>query len=199
MNRARLWGGAAITILLCAVFLRACVRIVPPDRSEREPMASAPPSPASVPMPSPSNTGPLLIPVSGVAASALVDTFAQARDHGGRPHDAIDIMAERGRAVLAAADGPVEKLFWSDAGGRTLYQRADGGRLLLYYAHLDGYAPGVREGISVRKGQQIATVGSTGNADPAAPHLHFAVHVVRPDDPWYAGRPVNPYPLLTRR
>jgi murein DD-endopeptidase MepM/ murein hydrolase activator NlpD len=109
---------------------------------------------------------------------------------------AIDIMAARGRAVLAAADGRIEKIFWSEAGGRTLYERAPDGRTVYYYAHLDGYAPGLREGQVVRRGQRIATVGSTGNADTAAPHLHFAVNIMAPGDPWHGGRPINPYPLL---
>ena len=100
--------------------------------------------------------------------------------------------------MLAAADGRVEKLFWSEEGGRTLYQRSADGRLVYYYAHLDSYAPGLSEGQALRRGQTVATVGSTGNADEAAPHLHFAVHVMRPGEPWYGGRPINPYPLLVR-
>ena len=121
-------------------------------------------------------TGKLLIPVEGVPPTALSDTFTQARARGARAHDAIDIMAARGRAVLAAADG----------------------RRIYYYAHLDGYAAGLGEGQSVRRGQRIASVGSTGNADPAAPHLHFAVHEMGAGEPWYGGRAVNPYPLLAK-
>ena len=121
-----------------------------------------------------------------------------ARAGGARPHDAIDIMAARGRVVLAAADGRIEKIFCSEAGGRTLYERSPDGRTLYYYAHLDSYAPGLSEGQALRRGQTVATVGSTGNADEAAPHLHFAVHVMRPGEPWYGGRPINPYPLLVR-
>ncbi|MGB3931099.1 MAG: M23 family metallopeptidase, partial [Sphingobium sp.] len=94
--------------------------------------------------------------------------------------------------------GRIEKIFWSDEGGRTLYQRSSDGRLIYYYAHLDSYALGLREGMALRRGQQIASVGSTGNADPAAPHLHFAVHVMRPGEAWYGGRAINPYPLLVR-
>jgi murein DD-endopeptidase MepM/ murein hydrolase activator NlpD len=139
-----------------------------------------------------------LVPVEGVPASALTDTFTQARAGGARPHDAIDIMAARGRAVLAAADGRVEKLLWSQDGGRTLYQRSADGRLIYYYAHLNGYAAGVREGQALRRGQRIATVGSTGNADPSAPHLHFAVNVMQPGEAWHGGRPINPYPLMVR-
>ncbi|WP_088184012.1 M23 family metallopeptidase [Sphingobium sp. Z007] len=189
MRRPRLWGSIALALLLCVVFAHFCVRIVPGDAP------SAPASRAG----GPADNEPLLIPVEGVPASALSDTFTQARAGGARPHDAIDIMAARGRAVLAATAGRIDKIFWSEDGGRTLYQRSPDGRLLYYYAHLDGYAPGIHEGQMLRRGQPVATVGSTGNADPSAPHLHFAVHVMQPDEPWYGGRAINPYPLLTRR
>lgn len=186
----RAWAAGVAAALLCAAFAHFCVRIVPADA----PSAPAPPPQAA----RRSDNGPLLIPVEGVPASALTDTFTQARAGGARPHDAIDIMAARGRAVLAAADGRVEKLFWSQDGGRTLYQRSSDGRLIYYYAHLDGYAPGLQEGQVLRRGQRVATVGSTGNADPSAPHLHFAVNVMQPGEAWYCGRAINPYPLLVR-
>ena len=184
------WAGIALAILLILLFLKMCVRIVPGDGPVRTP---APPQ-----RPAAAETGPLLIPVEGVPPTALTDTFTQARAAGARPHDAIDIMAARGRAVLAAADGRVEKLFWSEDGGRTIYQRSVDGRRIYYYAHLDAYAPGLAEGQMLRRGQKIATVGSTGNADPAGPHLHFAVQEMAPGEPWYKGRAINPYPLLAR-
>jgi murein DD-endopeptidase MepM/ murein hydrolase activator NlpD len=140
--------------------------------------------------------GQLLIPVAGVRAARLADTFAQARGLG-RPHDAIDIMAPRGTAVIAAADGTVEKLFFSNGGGGiTAYIRSPDRRWIHYYAHLDGYAPGLAEGQRVRRGDPIGRVGSTGNANPAGPHLHFAIHQMGPADRWWQGRAVNPYPLL---
>lgn len=186
---ARAWGGGLAALLLCAAFAHFCVRIVPADAP------SAPTGTADAA----ARAGPLLMPVEGVPATALTDSFAQARAGGARPHDAIDIMAARGRAVRAAADGRIEKIFWSETGGRTLYERSADGRLLYYYAHLDAYAPGLREGQMIRRGQRIASVGSTGNADPAAPHLHFAVHLMQPGEPWHGGRPINPYPLLAGR
>lgn len=188
--KARRWGGVALALLFCVGFAHFCVRIVPAD---------APSAPSAPKAARPVDHGVLLIPVEGVPASALMDTFTQSRAGGARPHDAIDIMAARGRVVLAAADGRIEKLFWSADGGRTLYQRSPDGRLIYYYAHLDGYAPGLHEGQQLRRGQRIATVGSTGNADPSAPHLHFAVHVMHPGEPWHGGRAINPYPLLVRR
>lgn len=139
----------------------------------------------------------LMIPVAGVKAGELVDTFTQARAGGARPHDAIDIMAPRGTPVIAVATGRIEKLFFSKHGGNTIYQRSKDGNWIFYYAHLDAYQNGLREGITVQAGEKIATVGSTGNADPSAPHLHFAINAMAPHDAWYAGRAINPYPLLT--
>ncbi|MFB0872322.1 MULTISPECIES: M23 family metallopeptidase [unclassified Sphingobium] len=191
---ARRWGGIAVALLLCVAFARFCVRIVPADGPEEH----APPAAQKPAVQTPVDAGALLIPVDGVPPSALTDSFAQARAGGARAHDAIDIMAARGRRVIAAADGRIEKIFWSEEGGRTLYQRSRDGRLLYYYAHLDSYAPGLGEGMALRRGQGIGSVGSTGNADPAAPHLHFAVHVMRPGEPWYGGQAINPYPLLVR-
>lgn len=187
-SRWRGWAGIALAILLVLLFLKMCVRIVPGD------------APVQVPAqrPATAQTGALLIPVEGVPPSALTDTFAQARASGARHHDAIDIMAARGRAVLAAADGRIEKLFSSTDGGLTIYQRSGDGRRIYYYAHLDSYAAGIAEGRMVRRGQKIATVGSSGNADPTAPHLHFAVHEMAAGEPWYGGQAINPYPLLAR-
>ena len=143
--------------------------------------------------------GQLLVPVAGVRREALVDTFTQARGSG-RPHDAIDIMAPRGTPVVAATDGIVARLFFSRGGGGiTAYVRSPDRQWIYYYAHLDAYAPGLREGQSLRRGDAIGTVGSTGNADPAGPHLHFAIHLMAPEDRWWQGRAINPYPLLAGR
>lgn len=147
----------------------------------------------SPPVPS----GKLAIPVEGIKAQELVDTFTQARS-GDRVHDAIDILAPRGTPVTAAAPGTVEKLFNSALGGNTVYLRSPDRRLIYYYAHLDAYAPGLAEGQALRAGTALGTVGSTGNADPAAPHLHFAILQTEPAAKWYEPAiAVNPYPLLT--
>ena len=165
------------------------------------PAAAVPPQPAIPPGTSTPSAAPpapgsgLLVPVQGVAPEALSDTFGDARS-GERVHEALDIMAPTGTPVLAVADGHVEKLFDSDLGGLTLYQFEPSGRFAYYYAHLDGYAPGLQEGQPLRRGQVIGYVGATGNADPAAPHLHFAVFALGPEREWWRGTPVNPYPLL---
>jgi murein DD-endopeptidase MepM/ murein hydrolase activator NlpD len=91
----------------------------------------------------------------------------------------------------------VVKLFDSEAGGLTIYQFDTDERHCFYYAHLDRYAEGLREGMLVKQGTVIGYVGSTGNADPGAPHLHFAVFELGPEKQWYTGTtPINPYPLL---
>ena len=138
----------------------------------------------------------LAIPVLGVKPESLADTYKQARS-GGRVHDAIDIMAPHGTPVVAVAPGTVEKLFFSKGGGGvTAYVRSPDRNWMFYYAHLQDYAPGLREGQAVKRGDPIGRVGSTGNASPAGPHLHFAINRVDQGEKWYQGRPVNPYPLL---
>jgi murein DD-endopeptidase MepM/ murein hydrolase activator NlpD len=155
--------------------------------------------PASVAVPKSAlvlGPGGLAIPVAGVKAAALSDTFTQARA-GGRPHDAIDIMAPHGTPVVAAAPGTVEKLFFSNGGGGiTAYVRSADGQWTYYYAHLQDYAPSLREGGQIRRGDPIGRIGSTGNANPAGPHLHFAIHHMAPGEKWYQGTAINPYPLL---
>ncbi|WP_299307134.1 M23 family metallopeptidase [uncultured Croceicoccus sp.] len=141
----------------------------------------------------------LAIPVAGVRADMLTDTFRDARAGGKRVHDAIDIMAPAGTPVLAAEAGVVEKLFRSDEGGETIYIRTPDGGEIHYYAHLRRYAPQLREGARIRRGDRLGTVGSTGNADPSAPHLHFAVMRMEPGEEWFEGSAINPYPLLTGR
>jgi murein DD-endopeptidase MepM/ murein hydrolase activator NlpD len=137
----------------------------------------------------------LTIPVQGVTADQLRSSFDDAR--GGRRHEAIDIMAPTGTAVVAAAPGTVEKLFRSDAGGNTIYVRSPDRRTLYYYAHLQSYAPGLTEGQAVTAGERLGAVGSSGNADPAAPHLHFAVLRAEAEAQWWEpATAVDPFPLL---
>ncbi len=138
----------------------------------------------------------IVIPVEGMRAADLVDSWDKSRA-GGRVHHAIDIQAPLGTPVLAAMDGRIEKLFASKRGGLTIYQRSADGRLILYYAHLQGYRRGLAEGQAVERGQVIAMVGASGNADPAFPHLHFQMLATEPGSGWQDGEPINPYPLLT--
>jgi murein DD-endopeptidase MepM/ murein hydrolase activator NlpD len=139
----------------------------------------------------------LVIPVAGVSARELHDTYTDSRGGGSRVHNAIDIMAPRGTPVVAASSGVVEKLYFSRSGGGiTAYVRSADGRWLHYYAHLDAYAPGLREGGRVKRGDLIGTVGISGNASPSGPHLHYAIYRMNAGERWWQGAPVNPYPLL---
>lgn len=139
----------------------------------------------------------LVVPVAGTSLDELSDTYTQSRGGGSRVHNAIDIMAPRGTPVVSASDGTVEKLYFSRGGGGiTAYVRSPDGRWLHYYAHLDSYAPGLREGQRIRRGDPIGTVGISGNASPSGPHLHYAIYRTSPRERWWQGAPVNPYPLL---
>jgi murein DD-endopeptidase MepM/ murein hydrolase activator NlpD len=138
--------------------------------------------------------GSLRNPVPSVDAATLKDNYDQRR--GDAAHEALDIMAPRGTPVVAVADGRVAKLFTSRPGGLTVYQFDTSHRFAYYYAHLDRYANGLKEGMLLRRGDPVGTVGSSGNAVPDAPHLHFAVFVLGPERAWWKGKPVNPYPLI---
>ncbi len=158
--------------------------------------AAQPAAAAETTVAAPVNTSDdLLIPVQGVRRDQLQDTFTDARSQG-RRHDAIDILAPAGTPVLAVADGSVEKLFDSERGGLTVYQFEPSGRYAYYYAHLQRYADGLAEKQPIRRGQVLGYVGSTGNADPGAPHLHFEIHRLGPEKQWWKGESLNPYPLL---
>lgn len=140
----------------------------------------------------------LMIPVSGVVSGELRDTYTEARGNG-RVHDAIDIPAARGTNVVAATPGRVLKLFTSKAGGLMVYAADSSERFILMYGHLDGYAPGLADGSPLTRGQTIGFVGTTGNAPPNLPHLHFAIARSTDISKWWQGTPVNPYPLLRNK
>lgn len=142
------------------------------------------------------NARPLAMPLQGISASALRDTFNDGRP--GHTHEAIDIAAPRGTPVYAVDDGRLVKLFTSVPGGLTVYQFDPDGRLAYYYAHLDRYADGLREGVALRRGDLLGYVGSTGNASPDAPHLHFAVFRLGSEKQWWKGTALNPFAALQR-
>jgi murein DD-endopeptidase MepM/ murein hydrolase activator NlpD len=138
----------------------------------------------------------LIIPVAGVQSKDLLDTFAEAR--GVRRHNALDILAPRSTPVLSAADGRIQKLYTSQAGGLMVYASDPANRFVLMYAHLDRYADGLRDSAEVRRGDTIGFVGTTGNAPPDVPHLHFAIARTTNVARWWTGMPVDPRPLLRR-
>ncbi len=138
----------------------------------------------------------LMVPVDGVHPRDVTDTYAARR--GERAHLALDIMARRGTPVLAAMDAEIRRVSESALGGRTLYLVDRGGRFVLYYAHLDRYHSRSKEGARVAPGDVIGYVGSTGNAPPDLPHLHFQLMRIAPGARWWDGPPVNPHPYLAR-
>ena len=135
----------------------------------------------------------LRVPVAGVPAGKLPDSFREMR--GSRLHAALDIMAPRGTPVLSADSGTVAKLHTSVGGGLSAYLFDPSERFIYYYAHLDSYHPRVKEGMRVARGDTIGFVGSTGNASPNAPHLHFAIARMGEDKRWWSGTPIDPRPI----
>jgi murein DD-endopeptidase MepM/ murein hydrolase activator NlpD len=138
----------------------------------------------------------LLLPVQGVRPQELRDSFAEGR--AGHVHEAMDILAPRNTPVLAVEDGRLVKLFVSRQGGNTLYQFDPSETYTYYYAHLERYAPGVREGDLLRRGQVIGYVGTSGNAPPDTPHLHFAIFRLTGEKQWWRGAAIDPFPVLAQ-
>lgn len=185
-------GAAAILIYLQA--------------SEQLAITAHPPEPVplAASVPSTQTSGPswvstdetaILVPVQGIPPEALRSNFLQKRGQF-RVHQALDIMAPRGTPVVASVDGTIRKLFTSRAGGLTIYEFDQNSEKVYYYAHLDRYAAAIKEGMPVKRGDVIGYVGTTGNAPPGAPHLHFAIALLPPGKEWWKGEPVDPYPLL---
>ena len=163
-----------------------------------EPAATVPPAPVS-----PTEAGEIValrardlkLPVDDVDRKDLRNTFSEAR--GSRTHEALDILAPRGTKIRAVEDGRIQKLFTSKAGGLTIYQFDPTETFTYYYAHLDRYEDRLRESQMVKRGDVIGYVGSTGNASPDAPHLHFAIFRLGPEKQWWKGEPINPFLVLT--
>ena len=205
--------GCALLVLICAV-LGGWVGLVLFGRT----LPDAPSQPASgarvtnvtataatVPAPTTGTTSPvvevpdgalLAVPVAGVARSSISDSWGDPRENGLRQHHGTDIMAPGGTPVSAAAPGTVEKLWNSKAGGITIYVRSPQRDWTYYYAHLSGYAPGLHEGQVVKTGDPLGFVGDTGDAGPGNFHLHFGLTRTTPDQHWYQGEDVDPYPYL---
>lgn len=145
------------------------------------PATTTPPTTAPPPPQEMTQACPVAGPVS------FIDTWGAPRS-GGRAHQGVDMMAARGTPTAAIFDGTITQMRNSNLGGITLWMRSTAGDSY-YYAHLDGYAAGISTGSSVAAGEIIGYVGSTGNASPGFPHLHFEYHPG-------GGAAVNPYPLV---
>lgn len=188
-----------LSTLGCALLLSACARAR--VTTEAEPARGAD-EPASVSL----SRNPqealaeraLIVPVEGVDASRIRDSYTAGRG-GGRTHDAVDIMAPRGTPVVAADSGTIFKLRQNAAGGITIYQLDPAEQFVYYYAHLDRYRDGLTEGMPIRKGELLGFVGTTGNAPKDTPHLHFQVMLYRGKGQYWGGEPINPHPYLIRK
>ncbi len=136
----------------------------------------------------------LRIPIDGADVANWRGQFGDPREHGGRAHEAVDIMAPRNTPIHAVEDGTIAKLFFSTGGGgNTVYEFDPSGRFCYYYAHLERYADGLAEGQHVDRGDIIGFVGTSGNAPPDRPHLHFAIFELTPERHWWKGQPIDPY------
>ncbi|MBN1774414.1 MAG: M23 family metallopeptidase [Deltaproteobacteria bacterium] len=92
--------------------------------------------------------------------------------HVRKPHEGIDLVAPTGTPVYAIADGTLA--FHGEKGPNgELVVLEHPGEMMSYYAHLSAYAPNLRDGMSVRRGQLIGYVGNTGRS--TGPHLHFGI------------------------
>lgn len=153
---------------------------------------SAEPEPVQ---PQASPAGAILIPVQGITAEQLQDTYTASRSEN-RVHNAIDIMAPVGTPVVAAVDGEIVKFHDSMPGGITIYQSSADRRFFFYYAHLQRRADGISEKQFVTRGTTIGYVGDTGNAGAGNFHLHFSISIARDPSRFWDGESINPYPIL---
>ena len=101
-----------------------------------------------------------------------------------RAHKGVDFAANRGTPIKAAGDGVIERSDrYGSFGNYVRIRHANGYKTA--YAHLKGFARGIRKGKRVRQGDIIGYVGTTGRS--TGPHLHYEVHL--------NGKAVNPQKL----
>lgn len=198
------YAGIAVGWLLHATFTPGIVQPQePPPRASiaaetaGSPDAPTPGTPANDPV-AELRRRDLRVPIDGADVATLQGGFGERRDSGGRRHEAVDILAPRHTPIHAVDNGTVLRLLEHEDGGTTIYQLDPVGRFCYYYAHLERYANGLREGQAIAKGQIIGYVGTTGNAPPNTPHLHFAIFELAPDRKWWEGAPLDPYEVFRR-
>ena len=136
-------------------------------------------------------------PIDDTKFEKLKGMFAETRGSD-RLHEAIDILAPKGTPVHAVEGGTIAKLFYSRAGGITVYEFDPDQRFCYYYAHLDRYATGLETGQRVSQGDIIGYVGTSGNAPANTPHLHFAIFALDANHHWWQGRALDPYLVFER-
>jgi murein DD-endopeptidase MepM/ murein hydrolase activator NlpD len=208
-------GGMLVMAALVVMFPRGAAIVTEPlvqaapTKVEVKPTAKAEPAPMGPPPAAPVPATPVMsanvveelrgrsltLPVHGIKRDDLRDTFNEMRG-ASRRHEALDVLAPRNTPILAVEDGTIARLFLSDAGGITIYQFDPSKTYVYYYAHLERYADGLKEGASIRRGDIIGYVGTTGNAPRDTPHLHFAIFKMGDEKKWWEGTPIDPYSVL---
>lgn len=133
----------------------------------------------------------LLMPLEKIDVERLKGSFYET--HGGSQHKAVDILSPRNTPIHAVEDGTIARLFESRLGGHTIYEIDPSNRFVYYYAHLESYADGLKDGDAVKKGQVIGYVGTSGNAPPNTPHLHFSIGVMGPKKQTWKTFDIDPY------
>lgn len=136
----------------------------------------------------------LELPIKNFDLSKIKGSFYET--HAGVMHGAADMLAPRNTPVHAVEDGKIAKLFNSKRGGLTIYQADPSGRYVYYYAHLERYADRLHDGDHVKQGQVIGYVGTSGNAPPDTPHLHFSVGLGDALKKWWVTSSVDPYEIF---
>lgn len=128
-------------------------------------------------------------PVAGKGNKDAQSFWGAARDSGARRHEGVDIFAARGTPVVAVTDGYITRTGNSGLGGKQVWQRDGIFGYSYYYAHLDSII--ATDGRQVKAGDTLGLVGSTGNAEGGAPHLHFGIYG--------SGGAVDPFPFIRQR
>jgi murein DD-endopeptidase MepM/ murein hydrolase activator NlpD len=204
MNRMATYRGIWRAFAVLAVFPLTAVLTAPcaPAFPQALDRAVVPPPPPALEPPADAieelRARDLLIPVEGIERSQLQDDFQDPRS-GNRSHQALDILAPRGQPVLAVEDGVIVRLSNGARSGLAIHQWGPKKRYIYFYAHLQAHAEGLQKGDPVRRGQILGYVGTTGNAPPDTPHLHFAIRRVPEPRTWWRGEMINPYPVLRCR
>jgi murein DD-endopeptidase MepM/ murein hydrolase activator NlpD len=202
-------AGFLAGVVVSGAIGRGPVRVAQPPAVEVKPALNEVPPPVAPPPPASDAAPPVLsadpiaelrgrrltLPVEKIELDDLRDDFTETRG-GGRQHEAIDVLAPRNTPVLAVEDGTVARLFLSKAGGLTIYQFDPTDSYVYYYAHLEGYADGLKEKDPITRGQVIGYVGTSGNAPRDTPHLHFAIFKMTGEKQWWRGTAIDPYQVL---
>lgn len=129
------------------------------------------------------------------------DSWNAPRSYGGnRHHEGTDLMPEKNRRgyyhVISMTEGTVEKIGWLEQGGYRVGIRSKNG-VYYYYAHLYSYAPGLKEGKTITKGEFLGLMGDSGYGPEGTVgkfdvHLHVGIYVPSPS----GDLSVNPYSIL---